>query len=791
MSVYSYEALYRQFVPDLAGSGPELRGTCPVTRHAKSARDFCVDTATGLWKCHNCGMQGNAREFLRALNHSDAEIRRLLAELEKGTASGRSSKPRKAAAKTGSLPESQIDQLHDALVTCSEGLDRLAHRGITLETINWFKLGREQDRFCIPIRNESGEAVNIKKHLWRKPKDKEPKTYGLKNRNQPRLFGIDRLGDASPNETVYLCEGEFDAIRLAQEGYLALCSTGGAETWPNPSHELFHGHGVVIVYDSDSAGRKGAAKLVDWFGQDLLDGKIPFLKNIVLPFTEEQVESGLNDLTDWLRQHSIEDFDNLVADTRAVNPGEIHRAELQKYPEPEALGEQLPPVEPFVYSLLPETFRPWLEDVCERMQAPPDFSAATLMVALGSLIGRKVAIRPKQHDDWTVIPNLFGMIIGRPSVMKSPLLSEIIRPLERLEMRAKERYEEEEKRYLFECDIRDIKQESRKQTIKKKLKQGIEPQYEDYAAEEADAPVRRRYLINDATVEKLGEILRDNPNGVLIKRDELVGFLRNLDKEGRESDRAFYLEAWDGKQRFTYDRIGRGTVEIESAIVSVIGSIQPGMIEAYVRNAVDGGLGDDGLMQRFQFAVWPDVSKTWRNVDRRPDTQVRDAAYTIYEYLDDLDPDAVGAEVDDKNEFPFLRFSPEAQTIFNQWRLGLEQRLRAGNEATAVESHLAKYRSLVPSIALVLHLAEKHSGPVDQDDIERAIRWAAFLESHARRIYACALDPLGKARLLARKILEKKVQDGFSLRDVYRNHWAGLASKDEVLEAADGLIELD
>src|ERR1700737_3806651 len=40
-----------------------------------------------------------------------------------------------------------------------------------------------------------------------------------------------------------------------------------------------------------------------------------------------------------------------------------------------------------------------------------------------------------------------------------------------------------------------------------------------------DAPTLRRYKTNDSTVEKLGELLRENPAGLLVLRDELVGLI--------------------------------------------------------------------------------------------------------------------------------------------------------------------------------------------------------------------------------------------------------------------------
>jgi len=49
---------------------------------------------------------------------------------------------------------------------------------------------------------------------------------------------------------------------------------------------------------------------------------------------------------------------------------------------------------------------------------------------------------------------------------------------------------------------------------------------------------------------------------MLVLRDELSGWLRALDKPGREGDREFYLEAWNGTGSYTVDRIGRGTIHI-------------------------------------------------------------------------------------------------------------------------------------------------------------------------------------------------------------------------------------
>ena len=81
------------------------------------------------------------------------------------------------------------------------------------------------------------------------------------------------------------------------------------------------------------------------------------------------------------------------------------------------LPTERPPVKPFPPEILPESLRPWIEDIAERLQCPPEFPAVGAMESLAALVGRKVGIRPR-HDDWLVVPNLWGVIVGRPGVLK-------------------------------------------------------------------------------------------------------------------------------------------------------------------------------------------------------------------------------------------------------------------------------------------------------------------------------------------------------------------------------------
>lgn len=458
---------------------------------------------------------------------------------------------------------------------------------------------------------------------------------------------------------------------------------------------------------------------------------------------------------------------------------------------PEPLRGTLPPVPGFDLRLLPKVISRWIADVAERMQCPVDYLAVGGVVALGAVLGNRIAIRPKQYDNWQEVPNLWGAVVGRPGVMKTPALSEVLRPLGTLEQQAHQDHQKALQQYHADKLLHEIALSKLKESAKK---QGTPIPPAAVAGPDEPAPVR--HVVNDTTVEKLGEILAHNPHGVLAYRDELVGMLRSLDAEGQESKRSFFLEAWNGKNDFTFDRIGRGTVRIETLCLSVLGSMQPAVLRDYMRSAMFGGRGDDGLMQRFQLWVWPDIASQWRKVDRHPDLTAAQAAHAVFHKLANLDPKTVGATVDEdivgnlSENVPYLRFDHAGQALFDQWWTELEQRLRAGDEHPAIESHLSKYRKLVPTLALLLHLADGGHGSITNIAVARAIGWTLYLEKHARRIYASVTAAaMGSAKALSKKIQDDALPDGFTERDVYRHCWSMLSTKEEARPALEILVD--
>jgi hypothetical protein len=242
----------------------------------------------------------------------------------------------------------------------------------------------------------------------------------------------------------------------------------------------------------------------------------------------------------------------------------------------EPLPNTLSPVEKFDYYLLPDgAFAAHVRDVAERMQCAPDFVAVALMTTLGSVIGRSHQIRPKQFDDWVVVPNLWGIVIASPSQLKSPAVEASLSHVKRLDIESKEQFDVEMQTYECDKEFKKLEHDHTKKEVAKLFneKKPDEARALLNSREDVEPPIRRRRYTNDSTIEKLGELLVQNPNGMLIYRDEIHGFLKTIDSESRPNDRSFYLEGLNGTGSYQCDRIGRGTTDIKHHVISLFGMI--------------------------------------------------------------------------------------------------------------------------------------------------------------------------------------------------------------------------
>ena len=515
-------------------------------------------------------------------------------------------------------------------------------------------------------------------------------------------------------------------------------------------------------------------------------------------------------------------YDDLIADADIINLQALGK------PKPRPILQTLPPVKALTSAMMPKTLWDYISNGAQRLSVHNEYIAVPLVVSLGSVIGTKLSIYPKMYDDWEIVPNFYGAIVGNPSSKKSPSLSEGLKPISHLVALAKEKHDTDKLEHEIQKELNKHKAKAADKQLSdlaKKLanqaNDGDEISQDDLKAkaqELAEAkqsdeliPEMKRYMTDDGTIESIGELESKHKNGMLVKRDELTGWLASLDGENRQQDRAFFLEGYNGLGSFQVDRIGRGSVFVYTHCISIVGGIQPDRIEAYLTKAMKGG-GNDGLMQRLQLLVYPDPLPNSKEKDLPPDKRSRDALYQLFETIDSMtDNDFIryGANPsDDHHKRPYYRFSDEAYKGFMSWYDALKVKADEAEHGIIAE-HLIKYAKTVPSLALVFHLVDciEHGaslGAVSLNALNAALAWCEVLESHMMRVYSTVTDNAGiKASYLANKIIKmiKKGADktdttdwlehGFTARQLIRKGWKSLTDADDVLNALEVLVEAD
>ncbi len=473
---------------------------------------------------------------------------------------------------------------------------------------------------------------------------------------------------------------------------------------------------------------------------------------------------------------------------------------------PQPLPNNLLPVPPFIDALLPAVMRDFVKDVATRMQCPIEFVVAAVLTAASIVIGRKVVLQPKGRDgSWQVVPNLWGAIVGRPGVMKSPAVKAAFKPLKMLAAKAAKAAAQANETFSIETKIADVMAKQIKADAESATREGkfdeARAKYGELAALEKEneekRPDAREYSVNDTTVEALQDVMARNPWGMLVYRDELTGLLQSLDKENQKDARGFYLSGHDGDESYDIRRVSRGHVTVDAITLSLFGSIQPGKLEAFIRQAIEGGNGDDGLMQRFQMLLWPDISEDWVFIDQEPNRAYQQAVFRVFEGLDDIKPvDEIGFDMapTGKQVPRVMRFSDSAQVIFNDWLTKFEKSLGVteSGDHPAIESHRSKYRKLMPALSLILQLIENPTAhEVGPEAVYMAAAWCDYLEAHARRAYMSGVGlPVGGAKELIKRIESGEIGSPFKPGDVYTKGWPGLSSKDLFYSAAGLLVDL-
>ena len=375
---------------------------------------------------------------------------------------------------------------------------------------------------------------------------------------------------------------------------------------------------------------------------------------------------------------------------------------------------------PFPVDVLPPVLGSFIGAVSRAVGCDPAFTVMPALAACASAIGNTRRLRMKRG--WFVPPILWCAVIGESGSQKSPPMRVVIgflkdrqRTLSEQHRAAMSQFKEDERE--FKCAL--------KQHEKKGGDLPDEPQ----------RPVAERCIVSDATIESLVTILSDNWRGVLLSRDELVGWIGSFDRyAGRgtaSADAAHWLSIYNAESIIVDRKTGdTPSIFVPDAAVSVCGGIQPGILN----RAISAEHRENGLLSRLLLAYPPRQPKQWRD-DEIPQAD-EDAFRELLTGLFSLgsDTDTVGCP---KPAIVWL--SDEARSIVKDYvnSHGAEQAGLTGDLAAA----WSKLEEIPARLALIIHCIRHVCGDAvdpwicDADSMRAGVTLATWFKDETERVY--------------------------------------------------------
>jgi len=542
---------------------------------------------------------------------------------------------------------------------------------------------------------------------------------------------------------IFLVEGESCVERLLELGIPATTSLGGAGKWsgygfPNYLQDL-QGCRIILSPDAD---RPGLAHMLE-IERSLRQHGIEIVGWLLAPPDapwENLPDSGGLDVVDWLKSGAT--AEEILSSIRVALPDHL-AAEDEIGVLAAEVSELAQLDQASGLTLLPRDLDTPLRRIAEGLGLPVEAYYLVLLCVAASLVPNQTRLMIDPRFQFSVPPILWGGLVGETGSGKTHIINTLTQPLKDLQAEYSTRYQHQ---------LEEYKAALREHEKKRKGEDAGDP---------PERPKPVSLYASDYTLEAIAQILGHQPDrGLLVSPDELTAFLRSMDAYRRKgADRAHWLSLYNG-DALKSDRKTSDQIFVRYTSVSLVGGIQPSILQKAWQEDQDSG---DGLWARFAWVRVPLVPE--------PDTQEgpvhnpRRLLETVYRRLQALPPQQY--ELDE-----------EGRRLWNEWKRELNGSLLSEpNER--IRATLPKTKERAARIALILHCLDAAcagvtpSKVIPASTLARAIEFTRWLQNQARLIYGeLGESSSPEASLVLRFVGRFKGCGPISLKQC-RNWWSG------------------
>lgn len=431
--------------------------------------------------------------------------------------------------------------------------------------------------------------------------------------------------------------------------------------------------------------------------------------------------------------------------------------------DPVEFTESDPP--PFPTGALPWWMENFTKGMSTAIQIPVDAMAVLALVVLGTAISKKYQIVVR--NGWSEQPNLYGVVALPPGSRKSAAFREATYPISIYEKIATEKAKPVIVRAkLKKSAAMKLAEEAEKIVV---AKQGDQAALEKYlklaeAAEKMEVPASPRYLVDDATSEKLISMLFQQKGRIALMSPEGSCFERIAGKSSSGSEAIdVYLKAHAGDD-IRLDRVSRGEEFIEKPALSLGLAVQPDVIRSL---GAKQGFRGRGLLARFLYSL------PKSNIGGR-DTEAQSCDPEVKRVYDDCIVEALALEVDEAPAS--LKFSQEARVRFAEFEKWVEPRLARGGELHDLADWGSKLPGAAVRLAGIVHAGEcladgkrPESVEISRESVNKALKIAWYFVGHAKLAFNEMVH--GETQTYAKAILSWLTENKYnrvSKRDILR-----------------------
>jgi hypothetical protein len=377
----------------------------------------------------------------------------------------------------------------------------------------------------------------------------------------------------------------------------------------------------------------------------------------------------------------------------------------------------------FPIEIFPEPIQAYIIQNQKTLNHSIDYMGSSLLWILALCIGNSCRVEVK--TGWRESANIWLGLIGRAGLGKTPSINAMIFPIE--------------KRNAFE--IKHYQNEYRKWKEYMALSTKDKKDHE-----EIKEPIRKQFIVNDVTVEALADLHEENENGVGVFKDELNGWVKDMNKYKPGSDLEFWLSCWSGKPA-TLTRKTAKSAFIESPLMPVLGGIQPGIF-AQISNSENK---DNGFLDRLLLS-FPDKEIEMYNRNSMEIEVIEWYEAYICNFQDQIKINVLEykfGSIDPK----IIRFDKDADLEWERIFNNISEMQNSDEVNEYVKSMLSKQKSYVPRFALILHCLDcynygKELGFIDKQTMLNAEKLSNYFIAMSKKIKVSMLESIGLKELI-------------------------------------------